>query len=190
MSASCWTRALKPSRHYVFTPRIGLVRNIPECLPSLTHQPTGGREPIPQDFDLSKNRSLRSLEIAMKDISQCPDLTLRFFRDILSTITSSVFSDLVIVLEERTTRYADFFQHALFTLVRRVYEARPFRLVFSLETRHDDREHTVGMLKKYIDAEAAAGGLNFLPCPPVILSSTRVRYRLWDGFTTHASHVL
>lgn len=143
-----------------------------------------------QVFDLSKNRSLRSLEISLKDIPQCPDLALIFLMDILSTITSPVFSDLVIIFEDKAARYVHLLYHTLFSMVRRMYEVRPFRLVFRLEIRGGDHEETARMLKECIDAQVVRGELWFLPCPPVILSSTRARHRPREGFNTRPFYVL
>ena len=130
----------------------------------LTHEPTGRRE----EFDLSNNTSLRSLEVAMGAILHHANTSLTFLKDLLSTITSPAFSEIVIVVEDNVTHYADFFQHVLSKVVRRLYEVKPFRLVFCLKVWDGDREATVKRLKGYIDGEAAEGGLEFLPCPPVI----------------------
>lgn len=129
--------------------------------------------------------SLRSLEIPLKNISLYPAVAQSFLRDLLSTIRSPVFSDLVIVLEDRTTHDTRFFQHTLFGVVRCMYEVRPFRLVFCLEIWDGDQEDTARMLKRYIDAEVAEGGLEFLPCPPLIVSDTRATRSLaWEGLNT------
>ena len=54
-----------------------------------------------------------------------------------------------------------------------MYEVKPFHLVFSLEIWEGDRNSTTEILKRYIEAEEAKGGLEFLPCPPVIVFNTR-----------------
>lgn len=41
-----------------------------------------------RDFDLSNNRSLRSLEVTMENIARCPANAPRFLRNLVSTITS------------------------------------------------------------------------------------------------------
>ena len=55
------------------------------------------------------------------------DIAQSFLGDLLSTISSPVFSDIVIVVEDNATRYAVFFHHVLFKVVRRLYEVKPFR---------------------------------------------------------------
>jgi len=92
------------------------------------------------------------------------------------TITSPAFSEVVIVLGDGAINDTWFFQHWLFDVVRTMHEVKPFRLVFCLEVWEGVREYTVGRLKRHINAEAAEGGLDFLPCPPVITSNTRATY--------------
>ena len=108
----------------------------------------------------------------MWDILHHANTALILLGDILSTIASPVFSDIVIVVEDKITRYPDFF-NILFRIVRGLYEEKPFRLVFCLEVWDGDREDIVKWLKGCIDGEAAEGGLEFLPCLPVIVSDTR-----------------
>ena len=91
----------------------------------------------------------------------------------MRTITSSAFSDVVIVLENGAFNDRWFSQQRLFHVMRSMYEVKPFRLVFCLEVWEGFREYTAERLKRYIDVEAANGGLDFLPCPPVIISNTR-----------------
>ena len=126
-----------------------------------------------RDFNLSKNRSLRSLEVTVDIPGFYSDHPQRFLRDLLSTITSSVFSEVVIILGDGVIHHTDFFQQVLFRVVRGMYEVKPFRLVFCLEIWDGDREDNTERLRRYIDAEAAKGGLNFLPCSPIIVSNTR-----------------
>jgi len=94
----------------------------------------------------------------------------------MATITSPVFSDVVIVLEDGAIDNPWFSRYRLFHAVRSVHEVKPFRLVFCLEVWEGSLEYTVGRLKRYINAEAAEGGLDFLPRPPVIVSNTQATY--------------
>ena len=87
-----------------------------------------------------------------------------------------MFSEVVIVLEDDDIH--ELFQRGLFGVVRRVHEVKPFRLVFSLEIWEGERVYITESLKRYVDAEVVKGRLEFLPCPPVIVSNTRAtRYR-------------
>lgn len=83
-----------------------------------------------------------------------------------------MFSEVVIVLEDGDILNVDFFQYTLFGVVRDMYAAKPFRLVFCLEVRDGDLEATVERLKWHIGLEETRGGLGFLSCPPVIITDT------------------
>lgn len=180
MHASSWMRAAKPSRPYAFTLRIGLEGVFPRVFICLTHQPTDARTAL-RDYGLSKNKLLRSLEIAAGGISLYPAVAHRVLKGLLSSITSSAFSDVVIALEDSTIHNSHFFQKTLFKVLQRVHEVRSFRLVFCLEIWDRDLEDAMKRLKGYIDAEEAVGGLRFFRCPPVIISDNRAKRSAWEG---------
>jgi hypothetical protein len=76
-------------------------------------------------------------------------------------------------------------------MVRSIYEVKPFRLVFCLEIWGSDWEDAAERLKRHIDAEAARGRLEFVPCPPVIVFDTRATRspywrlrRVWGALDT------
>jgi len=72
-------------------------------LASLTYQPVESRASILKAFGLSNNRSLRSLEIevaVMRNSLSYGD-GMGFLGDLLSTVTSPVFSQIVIILPIR-----------------------------------------------------------------------------------------
>jgi len=140
----------------------------------LTHQSTDLRG-SQRDFDLSKLRLLRCLEITVWNMAgYSSDATLTFFGGLLPTIASPVFSDVVLVLQGNSIREADFLQRDLVSVVRGMYEMKPFRLVFCLEVPEERREDTTERLKTCIKTETAEGRLDFLHCPPVIV------YERWD----------
>ena len=153
-------------------------------LACLIHLPTGSHATVLRGIELSNNGSLRSLEITVKDISQCPEVALGFLRTLLSTITSSVFFDVVIVLWDMTARDAHFFRRALFGVARGLYAVKPFRLVFRFQIRDGYREDTLEKLTRYVDVEVAEGGLGYLPRPPVVVVSARAwaTRHPWEGF--------
>ena len=150
----------------------GGVSTVINCL---THQPTGTgyRDSIRRTFDLSNNRSLRTLEveIALTDSGYA----MGFLEDLLSTITSPVFSDVVIILQDIIV-HRDIPLNALFRAVRDMCEVKPFRLVFRLGKLPLDGEGNREKLKGLIEAEAAKGGLGPLLHPPVIVPYTRVTW--------------
>ena len=92
----------------------------------------------------------------------------------MSTITSPVFSEVAIVLGDRDIN--ELFRSSLFSAVRSVYEVKPFHLVFSLEVWEGYRKPATKDFKTHMNAEAAKGGFDFLPRPPVITFNIRARY--------------
>jgi len=89
--------------------------------------------------------------------------------DVISTITSPVFSELVIVLEryEIVSLLSDV---ELFETLGRMYEVRPFTLVFFLkaEGSHCRRADVLERLEDAIILATATGLLNFLDSQPVV----------------------
>jgi len=89
--------------------------------------------------------------------------------EIFSTITSPVFSELVIVVkgDEISDIPSDF---TFFVALRTMKEVRPFKLVFSFDTHppfyNGEREQQ--RLMEVFDVLNAEGLLEFLDSPPVI----------------------
>ena len=84
-----------------------------------------------------------------------------------STITSPVFSELVIVFQGAYTISRLLSEFALFQTLRRMYEIRPFKLVFLLEGMsclREDRLKMEGILRSV----TMKGYLAFLESPPTI----------------------
>jgi len=171
--ASFWILALRPSTPCAFIRSGGVVRGSiikGSILIRLTHRSTEGHRTLQRDFDLSKNRTLRFLEINVLDITgYIFSGALGFLRDLLPTIASPVFSDVVFVLQDDSIREANFLQRDLVGAVRGLYEAKPFRLVFCLDVRERHREYTTERLKSRINMATAEGRLDFLPYPPIIV---------------------
>ena len=116
----------------------------------------------------------------MKNLRGSPSAALAFLRALLPTITSPVFSDVVIVLQEGTFYEIISTEYILLNVVRGAYEVKPFHLVFRLEIWEGDRMYVSRELRRYLTAERARGGLDFLHRPPVIVYATRARR--WEGF--------
>jgi len=144
-------------------------------LASLTYQPVECRGSILHTFDLSNNKSLRSLEIEITLMSDHPYFSDRvgFLGDLLSTVTSPVFSDVVVILQDKIISDPDFLQNTLFGAVRDMCEAKLFRLTFLLGKSPRDGESDRERLKEMIDARVAEGMFGALLDPPVIVSYTR-----------------
>ena len=84
--------------------------------------------------------------------------------EVFSTITSPVFSELVIVLGAQAVAYLPL-GVMLFETLRTMNEARPFKLIFLF--LGEAREELAGAL----DSVIARGLLDFLDSPPTIRSA-------------------
>lgn len=106
--------------------------------------------------------------------------------EVFSTITSPVFSELVVVLAGNSASYLP--QEAmLFETVRKMKEVRPFELVFSFEgpcfVRRGERWETVEArqeLEQALDSAAEKGFLDFLGSPPTVRLVTEPHQHDWD----------
>lgn len=83
--------------------------------------------------------------------------------EMFSTITSPVFSELVIVLEGNPILYLPEELELVKTL-RKMNEVKPFKLVFSLEVPRLSKWQIVAVL----DLVAVDGLFNFLDSPPTV----------------------
>lgn len=86
-----------------------------------------------------------------------------------------MFSDVVIIIGDKDVPDVGLFKNVLFGVLRGMYEVKSFRLVFCLEVLDGDREETTRALKRRIGVEEVRGGLEFLPCPPDIVSDMCAR---------------
>ena len=84
--------------------------------------------------------------------------------EVFSTITSPVFSELVIVLKGNTIAYLPR-EVTLFDALRRMNEIRPFKLVFLLDVPEGE---VLRNLVEELDLVTTNGFLDFLDSPPTI----------------------
>jgi len=142
-----------------------------EDMEALGNDFTGGSH---RDLDLSRNRSLRELEIPAKTLIQVlrfgPPVTISSsFKAVLSAVRSSTFSD-VIIIYQKGDFYHDVYSkktrdefgdeetwyHRQFEVFRAMYEARDYRLVLLASSVGDE---SVRELKRAVAAERAKGGV-------------------------------
>jgi hypothetical protein len=98
--------------------------------------------------------------------------------DVFSTITSPVFSELVIVIEaEGVTRLPS--EVMLFETLRTMNGVRPFKLVFLLMVPDVSLGEARQKLGGALDSVNARGALGFLDSPPTIRSARSYK-RWWD----------
>ena len=111
-------------------------------------------------FDLSRHISLRSLEVRVDSIFRGFDL-----EKLLSTITSPVFSEIVLVFAEDGTRWPSLGLGLIARELRGMYEIRQFRLGYCLETTGHLMSDHLRALTQSTQAEVADGYYDFLPSP-------------------------
>ena len=151
-----------------------------------------------QDFDLSRNESLRILQVAALCVTCFPDETSNLLKQVLSTVTSPSLFEVVVLY-----RWDDFggvgsWQHSnltplhevlradgaaealrhhrRFRVFREVHEVRDFRLVLDANVWGPAGEHSLQMLREAIAEEGAKNGFDeFFPEPMVTYHPQRSR---------------
>lgn len=123
-----------------------------------------------QDFDLSHLRSLQSLEVTVSSIPHTRQDTLDLFRDVASTITSPVFSEVVIIFQ-RPDLYRP--TYIPFDVFREMYSKREFRLVFCLEVPKSHRNFGLDVMRRNLDWGESHQKLDFLASPATLAISER-----------------
>jgi len=141
-----------------------------------------------RDFDLSRNESLRTLQITAWCVGRFPDATSNLLKQVLSTVTSPSFFGVVVLyrwsdfggvgplrypdlppLHEvlRTDGAVEALRHRRrFKVFREVRGVRDFRLVLDASVWGPAGEHSLQMLKEAIAKERAKNGFNdFFPEP-------------------------
>lgn len=99
-------------------------------------------------------------------------------KELLSTITSPLFSEIIVVFSERDIHCPS---EVLARILREMYEIREFRVVFRLETLEESRVKNLHAVTLATGAAVAAGLYDFLPDPPSVISCTETGY---DRFVT------
>jgi len=123
-----------------------------------------------QGFDLSRNTALRSLEVRASPRLREYGTTLK---KLLPTITSPVFSEIVVIFSENEVRRLP---PGLAKALHEMYKIRKFRVAFCLETIERFEAHNLRLLTSEIEVGALKGSLDFLPCPPSVFSRTLAKY--------------
>jgi len=123
------------------------------------------REEMLKDFDLSHLRSLRSLEVTASSVSHGSRLDPDLLRDIISTINSPMFSEVVLVFQ-RPDLYRPY--SISFETFREMHSKRKFRLVFCLEVLKKYRNPGFQVMRQRMEYEMTQRRLNFLESPPTL----------------------
>jgi hypothetical protein len=157
-----------------------------------------------QYFNLSQNRSLRTLETTAESITAARSTASNFLTTVLSTVTSPVLLDVVIVYGDfdldaspscsncrpdpvcfccwRSQAVVDAPRYKWqFGVFREMHEARDFRLVLCADVFEYTVDHAIRRLKRIVKAN---GGLGYLLHKPLIISERRApRTRISDSIT-------
>jgi len=153
-----------------------------------------------QDFDLSRNKSLRALQIMASSICHLSsndslDATSNFLNHTLSTVTSPEFYQVIVIyfwsdffvteswenpdrppLREisRAERAQEVLRHRrMFEAFRRIHKARGFRFQLCANIWDPVGEYSVGILKDAIAEETANGGFDGFSSIPFVTYEPR-----------------
>jgi len=154
-------------------------------------------------FNLSRNKSLRTLETTAGSIATAGEAASGFLKAVLSTIPPHIPLDIVITYREcdfscfgstwAKPVYVEYplpeieaenVQHSRrqFKVFRQMYRVREFRLVLCVDVLDCVVEDTMWALESIVEVERESGRLDYLVCEPLIISEMRVpRTRLVDG---------
>ena len=157
-----------------------------------------------QHFNLSRNKSLRTLETTAESIDAAGDATFDFFKTILSTITSAPLDVVVIYKEFDLSRMPhcswcdseivrschnwpilrvseDLRFQRQFRAFREIHSIRAFRLVLCVDVFDCMVEDGIETLGRFVKAEKVTGGLDYLLQEPLIMFERRsLRTRFVD----------
>lgn len=125
-----------------------------------------------QRFNLSSNTALRSLEVLGTLIAD-PPKNAPVVSDLLSTIRSPAFSELIVVFSEFEIRWP---LKGLDEVLREMYKVKKFRVSFCVETLEELRVWNLRRLTSDTRKAVARGAYDFLPSPPFVYSRTVTRY--------------
>jgi hypothetical protein len=147
----------------------------------------------PADVDLSRHKSLRTLELQARSIIPRSGFcmpTSSFLEATLSTITSPLFSDVIVfyrdfdfdglefdaldpyreMTPEESAR-EDYWHRELFEVFREMHTVRGFRLTLCAEVWDCVGEYAVQVLKRAVVVEQAANRLDYFSSAPMVVLS-------------------
>ena len=120
----------------------------------------------PHSFDFSRNSVLRSLEVPLSSALPPSDHYERTIKA-LSTITSPVFSEVVIVIAHDE---AGWWHKPLAEVLREMYKIKEFKAAFRVQTSEELMALALQRLTLKARQAVEEDRYNFLPCSPVVRS--------------------
>ena len=152
-------------------------------------------------FNLSRNKSLRTLETTGESIHNAGCTASTFLKTVLSSVTSSASLDVVIIYQDREIcgpsnvisepfchdhssqkvwdRQSMYYQQQLGVL-RDMYNTRNFRLVLCADVPHFMVEHALEILRRVVEAGKVTRGFGHLHEPLVISERRTFHTRYGD----------
>ena len=164
-------------------------------------------------FNLSHNKSLRTLETTAEAIDAADDTASDFFKTVLSSVAPSVPLDIVVIyrdidisdmphcswckLELARLRYprreprdrVAHFQHQS-RVFREMHSVRNFRLVLCADVFDCMVEDGINTLERIAKMEEAIGGLDYPRQKPLIISERRTVRTRYTDYNAGDSRVL
>jgi hypothetical protein len=146
---------------------------------------------VGEHFDLSRNKSLRTLETTSESITVAGDAASGFLKKVLATVAPALPLDVVIAYGNRGVGYSvtdrprgvlpcrgtgkdNALRHAgQFRVFNEMYKVREFRLILCADVHDWIVERAVGVLERIVETEKKNGRLDYLPCGPFIISEVR-----------------
>ena len=151
------------------------------------------------EFDLSRNESLRTLQVTAQCVGCVPDAASELLKQVLSTVTSPSFFEVVVLYRwddfggVGPLQYSDLpplhevlradgaaetsRHHSRFKVFREAHEVRDFRLVLDANVWGPAGEHSLQMLRGAIAEEKAKNGFDeSFPEPLVTYHPQRGRF--------------
>ena len=171
----------------------------------------------PSHLNLSQNKSLRTFEVTASSIgckiglsNWTPEPMTGFLRTVLSTITSPIFSEVVVVFRDfnftgitprplpaqsiprglTPAEEADeaLFHSRVFTVFREMHStAQDFRLVLRADVWDCVGEYATGVLRQAVAVEKAAKRLDYLPSEPLVILRPQGTPARWDYVSPHST---
>jgi len=160
-----------------------------------------------RDFNLSRNKSLRTLETTASSIDDAEGTASDFLMTVLSSVTSPVPVDVVIIYQDIHleipfiyppynpimpiyfcySRRTEMWDHSLYQrrleVPHKVYSTRGFRLVLCADVCDRVVERAIQGLEDFVKAGKMEGGSSHFPYRPLIISERRLLCtRKYDSF--------
>ena len=136
-----------------------------------------------RDFNLLRNKSLRTLETTASSIDDARGTASDFLMTILSSVTSPVPVDVVIIYQDIYFEIPFMLYQRRLEVSHKIHSTRGFRLVLCADVCDRVVERAIQWLEDFVKAGRMKGGLSRFPYKPLIISERRLlRTRKYSCF--------